>query len=345
MLVLTPFLITNLKDRIRFGIYLPVAFFTCAFPVLFRFPQFKNWIKNLFLHSGRYGSGEEDVVKSDVFLQGLSDIFSLEPWLWVTLMVLVIGGMRHLMHKSNESPLLLGLSLTLLAGILMVAKHFEYRYLFPVLLLMPVWVVLTLEAVRNWRPSFTWLKVSLVAWLVIGLLTLRALPHRIGYASILKQDRMQVEMNVAFIRHLPASKYWVLASQGYGAPIPQYALAYSVAWAGPEGEEYQKILGKYFPYTWQYFTWDKRLRYWGKLPGNGHAPARGEAIYIYLERHSPELMEEVMATVFPERSSGEYFLQLLYQNPTTGESISRLTWGVSNLPEGVSNLLFGFHGF
>lgn len=264
LLIMTPFLLKNKKDWIKFIIFIVPASALMCFPVLFRFAQFKNWVKNLFLHSGRYGSGEAEIVNSDTFGQGLSDIIRMEPWMMILLGIAVMSIAVSLFRKRSKDLNLIGLSLSILAGVLMCAKHFEHRYLIPVILMVPVLIVVLVKE----RAFFLgkWLVENQPdKWIagILLLLIIRAIPHGMTCSETLHRDREKQEVTQAFVRTLPEQRDLIISSQAYGAPFPEYALAYSVSWAGPEGEGYQKILGKYFPTTWQYFTWDKRVRHWG----------------------------------------------------------------------------------
>jgi hypothetical protein len=284
-----------------------------CFPVLFRFAQFKNWVKNLFLHSGRYGSGEEEIVNSDTFWQGLSDIIRMEPWLMILLGFAGISIAARLLRKKSGNVDLIGLSLAMLAGVMMVAKHFEHRYLIPVILMIPVLIVLLVK-VEYFFPEkllVTGTKEKLMAGILL-LLLIRAIPHGLSCAETLQKDRVKQEITQAFVRRMPAQRELIISSQAYGAPFPEYALAYSVSWAGPEGEEYQNILGKYFPTTWQYFTWDKRVRKWGKTQ-LGVNP-----IYIYMDKWSEEGAREALKAVKRDLNEAEGKIRLLFINGEEG---------------------------
>lgn len=322
LLLLTPWLLQSRRDWLRFLLTLLPASALCAFPVLFRFPQFKNWVKNLFLHSGRYGGGEADIVHPDTLLSGLESILRLEPilvalWAGATLVLIV-----KLKNKTlSNSRLLTGLWVAAGAGLLMCAKHFEHRYLIPVILMQPILILLIWDEAGLRYPQ--WFSLSRLSVIVL-LLGLRAAPDAWNYSAILRQDRMNSEIMQAFVRSLVPDRKLILATQAYGAPFPEYALAYSVAWAGPERVEYEEILGRHFPYTWQYFTWDKHIRYWGDLPGVSKTVQDNQPVYIYLEKHSTELLEEVLDAVFPELSPELHSTKVVFLNPETGESISRL---------------------
>lgn len=313
LLILTPFLLRDKKDWLRFIVFIVPATALMCFPVLFRFAQFKNWVKNLFLHSGRYGSGEAEIVNSDTFWQGLSDIIRMEPWMMILLGLAGISIAGRLLRKKSGNVVLIGLSLAMLAGVVMVAKHFEHRYLIPVILMIPVLIVLLVKEGYFFSEKLlvAGSKEKLMAGILL-LLLIRAIPHGLSCAETLQKDRAKQEVTQAFVKSLPAQRELIISSQAYGAPFPEYALAYSVSWAGPEGEEYQKILGKYFPATWQYFTWDKRVRKWGKTQ-LGVNP-----IFIYMDKWSEDGANEALRAVKPDLNEAEGKIRLLFLNGEEG---------------------------
>jgi hypothetical protein len=328
-----PFMIMEgWKKKLLFlGISLGL-FFLIAFPVTLQIDFFWSWIKNLFIHSGQYGGGESNILDINSLRSNLKELFGYERqyfYLFAGLACLFLVYLIRFRKNAEKRMVLITLAviLTVIIQVLMVGKHYAHRYFIPVLMLLPLIVYLMCELTSKLLPVrvaklivtvgimafFAWSIQIHSRWLPLKTVAMgNDIEHRLPtwhFASMLDKD-----------------SYKVITSQNYGCPFIEYTLMYSMAWAcNAKKTEYAPVLGKLYPYTYVYSTWDNSLRYWGEKFDAGKIPGSGHKIYLYLERDEEDLYNKTILKLSEENGSPVNFERIpLYQNPTTKEVIYQL---------------------
>jgi hypothetical protein len=209
----------------------------------------------------------------------------------------------------------------------MVGKHYAHRYFIPVLMLQPLLVFLLAEIIKKFYPKkVTTLLVSIgIVFFFVWQVQFNKewLPIKTEAMSADIENRMPT-WHVA--QSLEKDSYKIIASQNYGCPFIEYTLMYSTVWAShKKQEEYKPILGRLYPDTYNFFTWDNSMKYWGEKFSAQKAVASGKKIYLYLERNEEELYNRTISKLQEENGSPfEAVKSLVYENPATKEAIYQI---------------------
>ncbi|HPT32922.1 MAG TPA: hypothetical protein PLW67_13820, partial [Prolixibacteraceae bacterium] len=297
---LIPFmLIGGWKRKLIFSGLSLLLFLIFAFPATLQIDFFWSWIKNLFLHSGQYGGGETDIINFTSLKSNLSELFNYERSFFYVLFGLMTVFAAYTILKGKKAEKMsvtvsAALILTIAVQLLMVGKHYAHRYFIPVLMLSPLLLYLIIKLLRQLIPA------RIGGWMA-GILILVYLGWSIRVHAIwlpLKNEAMGADME----NRLPTShyaallekdSYRIITSQNYGCPLIEYTLMYSMAWASNSKKaEYAPILGKLYPRSYIYSTWDNTLRGWGEKFNADHIRSTGEKVYLYLERNEEELFSK-----------------------------------------------------
>ena len=131
------------RQKMVFVITMISGFVISVVPVLSNMEYFINWISNLFFHSGRYGSGDTSIINSSEFFRNILKIFSNEKFfvfsylfLFGTSLFIFINRKKNKeIVSSGEIKLCIAVLFAMSIHILMVAKHYSSRYMFPALIL------------------------------------------------------------------------------------------------------------------------------------------------------------------------------------------------------------------
>ena len=101
---------------------------------------------------------------------------------------------------------------------------------------------------------------------------------------------------------------------------------YSTVWAShKKQEEYKPILARLYPDSYNYFTWDNSMKYWGEKFNAQKAAGSGKKIYLYLERNEEELYNRTISKLHEENGSPfEAEKDTVFLNDKTGEIILKL---------------------
>lgn len=160
------------------------------------------------------------------------------------------------------------------------------------------------------------------------MLTLYNFYKHISYIRITSDGiGKQMEARIAsrnFIETLERDNYKIIVSQDYGCPYHEYAVMYSFCVAGKEWPGYREKLDKIYPNTYQYFTWDNTIKFWGQEFNPDEIVASNKPVYLYLEKNTEELYQKTIQKLFENKDGFLVEKKLLFENPVNGEGILQL---------------------
>ena len=334
-LCLIPFIvIKKWKQKIIFVAATILFFFLLALPVTLQLHIFWGWVKNLFVHSGHYGGGDANFIDFTTFRNSLHELFGYEQRFFYVLFGLFILFAVYLIwrrKKAEKRIVNLTASVILATGILtiMVGKHYAHHYFIPALMLAPLIIILVAELIKKMIPSklaVFFVPIVIVVYLAWTFDNNREwLPNKSTAIGTYVKTH-QATWYVA--QTLEKDSYKIITSQGYGCPFIEYSLIYSTVWANyKKREEYYRILDKLYPNTYNYFTWDNTIKYWGEKFNAQKIIDSEKPVYLYLERNDEDLYNKTTAKLIEENGSDFQVTRVLvYLNPNTQEVIYRLTF-------------------
>lgn len=325
-------LIRPIKRKIQFVLFSSFFFLILALPVTLQLERFWNWMKGMFLHSGMYESGDKNIIDIQSFLTNLTNLLQSEKYFFILLLALVISTVVIFFFKprrtdtKKELALITGsLLMTFLVAVFIVAKQYATRYFIPVLLFNPFLFILITENIKQISTK-KYLANSI--YLVILLLMLHNFKNHIPYIRITSEGiEKQMEARTAsrdFINTLEKDSYKIIVSQDYGCPYHEYAIMYSFCVAGKEWPGYREKLDKIYPNTYQYFTWDNTIKFWGKEFNPDEIIASDKPVFLYLEKNTEELYQKTIEKLFENKNGFSVDKKLLFENPVNGEGILQL---------------------
>jgi hypothetical protein len=154
LLIIPVLVIPGYKDKGKFLLLSIISLFVFAIPILFDLVFFTTWMKDLFIHSGHYGGGEGNFIVWEQFFHNLRLFLISHRFLvinWVISLTLLFVYLV-IKRKDLNKRLLYGLAgvlIVILSQIIIVSKHYEYRYLIPGLCLFPVMIILSFEMLKR----------------------------------------------------------------------------------------------------------------------------------------------------------------------------------------------------
>ena len=326
------FVIDTWKKRFFFAGLSFILFFLLAMPVTLQLNVFWGWVKNLFIHSGQYGGGESNIIDFASLIPNLKELYGYEKryfYVYFSLIAVFSGYLIYFRKKAEKTMVLIAISviLTIAVQLLITGKHYAHRYFIPVLLLSPLMIFIISEMIKKFYPKkiITYIiNLGIVVILIWNVQFNRQwLPVKTEALGTDVENRMNT-WHVA--QSLDKNSYKIIASQNYGCPFIEYTLMYSTVWANhKKQEEYKPILNKLYPDTYNFFTWDNSMRYWGEKFNAQKAVNSGKKIYLYLERNEEELYNRTISKL-QEENGAPLNIQndTVFLNNKTGEIIFRL---------------------
>ncbi len=323
------------KDKGRFLLLAIVSVFVFAIPIIFDLSSFTGWIKDLLLYSGQYGGGEANILNIEKFSENFSLIFKLHRLfliIWILCFVLVVVYV-FLKRKELNRRLIYSMSailLTTLLQVLLVSKHYEYRYLVPGLALFPALVILSFQMIKK---LISYRRINFIIAFIIIAGFVYQVPKHIKYIHIVSRG-VSAEINKKmqtrnFVQTLEDDAIKLLTPSGYGCPFHDFSIMISHCWAGWENEVFLPVYKKLYPDTYQFFTWENRAKYW-EYPYDITRITDAEVpVYFYVAHYTPGLFHESLTALLPGYDITNIEDELIFENTDTGEKIFRLQFAES----------------
>jgi hypothetical protein len=271
-LFLIPFiLLKGFKKKAFYSLFVLIAFFIFAFPVLNRMNYFTQWISDLFIHSGQYGQGKSSIIDFNSFKENLKFIFTNETMFpkviilsITTCLVYYLPFLKLKVKNDFFHKALVGVSTTMILLTLIVAKQLKYFYLTPVLLLMILALYLIISIYI--RPLKFLNKKIIILPLFAAFLF-------IIYSFEVKQAFQYHSENLSRAKALSETynkvqstfinKPVLIIPNYYGAPYLEYSLFFGINWSGEKMKNrYAQTLVKLYPNSYFYHNWNNLFNYW-----------------------------------------------------------------------------------
>jgi hypothetical protein len=246
---------------LAYGFLVVACLGVLALPViLFSSEYFFRWITNLFTHSGQYGTGASNFVDPQQLMRNVNVIFDSENLFYYGYLFLNVGCVllllvprleRQVMANQSAYRLALGIFLALNLQIVMVAKHYNPRYMIPAYMMAGVGLLLLVLLLWRAAPTRTYRLALLAAFFgfmayLFGRYQVPDLKRIYTYNSYHKEEQMKV---AALVEKNYANQPKVIS---YGASSREYALNFGALYGGQLKAAYVQRLQQLYPDTYFY---------------------------------------------------------------------------------------------
>jgi len=335
-LCIIPLIIVRSRWKKFFVLAAGILFFLMiSLPVSLQLERFWHWTKDIFWHSGQYGSGEENIVDLNALKENFLQILQIQKhftYLAIALILLIptaiIRFKKQKLHNGNKIiAVSSAIVATILIQIVISGKHYATRYFLPALMFLPVIIFLLAEILKSFYPSKI-MKVLVMAGIAFFLVwNIKQQLDVINYTSEAFEKQIaarKLTRNIAETFERRGIK--IIVSQDYGCPFPEYALHFSTVWSAPAlRDKYVEKLAELYPDTYQYTTWDGKFIYWGTPLNPEKIINKNIPVYLYLEKNTNELYEKTINKL-KEITQKTFSVKkkLLFENPVNGEGLLQL---------------------
>lgn len=334
LLVIPWIIVKNWKSKLLVTLLSLMFFLIIAFPVTLQIERFWTWTKDLFLHSGQYGTGSKNILDPGVFRENFSQMIHLQilfSVLFITLLFVALFSLIRFRREPESKPFTravfaLAVLLTVFLQAVISAKHYAPRYFMPALMFGPIIIYLLIEILKDnlslkpIHPGLMTLTVLFLIWTLIQQIGV------INYTSdaFLKQIKAR-EMTRDFAQTFEPGSIKIIVSQDYGCPFVEYALQFSIAWSKSSlKQHYMDILGKLYPNTYQFTTWDGNFIYWGEPINPRKYTDLKIPVYLYLEKNTEELYNRTIERLSENGDKLNVTRELMFENQVNGEVLYKL---------------------
>ncbi|MDQ3193501.1 MAG: hypothetical protein M3P82_00740 [Bacteroidota bacterium] len=274
ILVIPFLLIKQLKFKILFiGISI-LAFFIIVYPAFSaeNAEGFSVWVKDIIIHSGRYGTGSQDFVKTSVYFDNVRSIFSYSLIFSITYLSLLIIFIMQF-FESYKTRIRTHKYFTLLCGILIamslqiftVAKHFGIYYMIPTYMFSILGLFIVNSVMFSLYPDFFKIKnkrkyyyaIISLAMIVFTVFQLRTIYKYRKYITSSRNESRKI------VKILDENYPNTIVVSSYECSSKEFALFLGSSYGGTQNYKYMSILKAMYPNDFYFNRWDNKFyHYW-----------------------------------------------------------------------------------
>jgi hypothetical protein len=287
-------------------------------------PSFWHWIRDLFIHTGQYGSGGTGVINMPVFAANLGRIFLANGWFTVSFAVVAgtvfFTAFPRFRENGRRVRLLRGILAVFIMNILMVAKHFSAHYMIISHSFAIIGLMISLGVIHDiFHPHRQLRKSSELLLVVVGSACLIAwMISAVGYSPRLRNPRVE---SLAWAKS-PLPRIIVLESPG---PFRETALYHGMSFSGEMKGRYAVLLRRLYPNTFFYYPGEDKIVDWSHDVNMNSLISRFPEINLFYTSRKDTIPASLAATLETLRAQGWITsVKILQRNTITSEYLYRI---------------------
>ena len=286
LIVAPVFIFSGIKEKLFYLLGTIVAFLLFAFSVLWNLNFFIRWTLGLFIHSGRHGSGEANILDISSFWTNLAAIHDRLPNMGIILAFGFIAVLFSILPKFRKSSktqgwIVAGFLISFILHIIMVAKHYQPYYLFPIVYLTTPMIIISF---LTFNKNGYLLKLIMLS--VLLYFTYSTIDMSLGvrhWKKPLTQNKMDVNKEV---KALTMGKPFAIVRQPYNVYFAEDGLLIGWFFTGKHKPYFRDELVAIYPDTYNYDWSRKSFFYWGEFIILDDIIAKHDEIYVFIQNQS-----------------------------------------------------------
>ncbi len=242
LLLLPLVLIPGWRNRAYYILSCIGSAFILFLPVSSKFRAFWRIVKEMIMHSGLYGSGEQGIIEASSFFKNIGLVFRQNPSFTIItvlgglcILILIIRPKLRAMNK-NGFLFLIASFFSILLGLAITAKHYKGYYALPILSLIPMIFYTIMQFIER-TLHFKHRTLSYVTLFSILLLfPIISTAKNFSGINVNLQDKRTTE---AFIRdQISSEDYFIITPIWMSTPMPENAMVLGVSYLHHERLSY-----------------------------------------------------------------------------------------------------------
>jgi hypothetical protein len=327
-LIIPLFLLQTKQSRWKYLFYTTLSIIFFAFPLFVNFSKSLNWYTNMLLHSGKWGSGDANIIDLSEIPDRLQQIFNTDRIFFIItglaiVQLILFFSLKILRNKTRESVLLkralMALIATAFVFVLLVTKHFAYHYILPVLVLKAFIVFLMASLICAVVVSKNIIRYFSIVTFLLAILIIIPQLRQLGESVQLKQSQViKFEERFNMLNSYNQAENLLIISPHYrGAPFIQAALAGGVMLSGQLRSTFKFKLKEKYPNTYIYVTWSDQFYFWDEFEDADEFIDPQKPVYIFIGEGKEKDLDNIIDRIKSSYPSKSVDLQVLYafQNP------------------------------
>ena len=287
LLIIPLILIKEYSGKIMFLILTPISFLIATIPVISKSEYFINWTGNLFLKDGIYGTGSNSIIDADLFFENLFKIFSSEILFTVIFAIMFFTIIAYISQRGKSDSdiqmrkvfrLLVAVFIAVSFQIILVAKHYNNRYMLPGLILamagLYLCVLINKKLFRQQLRNISYNFIFVTIIILVSAVTIKnTINNYIGLKAVTDDtQKLFVSVNDKLKGNLTINSF--------GVSSKEYALAFCTHYAGEKSDDYKKMIEDLYPGNLYFEPWNKEIYSLSDETVSDKLLSAGDMIYI-----------------------------------------------------------------
>ncbi|MFZ1321314.1 MAG: hypothetical protein WAT71_07130 [Ignavibacteria bacterium] len=225
--------------------------------------KFAAWIKSITINSGLYGTGNDDIIDTSSFFGNLKKILLNEPLFTISyvlaftaLILSFIPRFKIQIRKNKYYNLLTGIFLAMNVQLIIVSKHFTFRYMLPALMLSVFSLYAALNLTAGIIPEYLKRKKHLILSTAFLLFLLFSLKTFYTETSGLYFKQIESHNIINFMNE--NYKHSIIISTNMSSS-KEAALHLGASYSGSQKEKYYSVINGMYPDRYIYNIWFKNI--------------------------------------------------------------------------------------
>jgi hypothetical protein len=326
---------TSVREKLIFVLYTILFFVIFAYPLFFNLSESWEWISGIFMHSGKYGTGESNFIDLSSVGKNLDALFKYSSGFFIMMICTLAISLLLLSRPARKffSPdmrilrAVLSLNITILVCIAAVLKHFEIYYFVPFTIFKILLFLLTVLLIIRLKPVSGIKALQWPLWLVsfvilIFILVPQVKQFRSVYqASEIKSKAITEESN-RILAFIDKEKPIIVSGSYYGSPFVEFAQYNGYVMSGHLKGFYTDYLRKKFPNYYNCLDWSTKYDHWNEFVEIKDILAKVKSsFYIYIGEGKEGDLPEIEAGISKVLDLNNVVTRILYREPETGEQL------------------------
>lgn len=308
------FILGRARHLVIYFATIVIMFFVFAFPVLIQLETFTTWVKDLFIHSGAYGTGTANIINWSQAAANFKNLFSTYPvYIIIVFSLIIVRLLTFFVIRAEKKPvrILNGLLLCNILHILMVCKQYAPHYIIPSLLLFPLSIHIILVILFSQKKVVS--GISLFITIVLIIFTLNGYKKMMKWKVPLQEQKQEV---VQRCYDESGESPLLLITKPYSTYFMESGLLFGWFFSGQLREPAHDILLKHLPNRYILSYSGKEFHLWKNTLSAEELIDANKTLYIFIENSVQEKHADILQLIGDQMTGG-----CIYTNDYTGDKL------------------------
>jgi hypothetical protein len=323
------------KQKIQLVLYTLLFFAIFAYPVVFNFNQFWQWVSGIITHTGKYGGGEKGFIDLASLHENIKMLFNSDrAFFFITLTSLLLSGLLSLNLFKNKgftnsriNRAILAINITLLLCIAFTLKHFSLYYFIPfyvfkyLLVLLSVILVIQYKKISGSKRIHA-ISLSVASIIVLFMSYLQAGEVRSLITEYSKRNEVLRQQYEQITSLIEKDKPVIMSATYYGAPFIEFAHFSGYIMTGHLRHCFTGYLKEKFPNSYEFVTWNDKFYFWGDLVDfKTILDKTSTSFYIYIGNGQGSNLATIEDRIWKVLDENKVTKKVLFQDKDTEEQL------------------------